>query len=222
VSDLPRPTRLRSRPGPGGGAALSPGTSVLSEGLVHLPPPRADDGCAPLVVLLHGARSTAQAGLAPLLALADAAGLVLLAPQSRGTTWDVIHGGFGPDVARLDALLAEVFAAVAIDPARVALSGFSDGASYALSLGLGNGDLFTHLVAFSPGFALPAGRVGRPRAFVSHGTEDRVLPVARCSRVIVPALRAAGLDVTYEEFAGGHVVPPALARRAVAWLAGPA
>jgi predicted esterase len=37
--------------------------------------------------------------------------------------------------------------------ATLAVSGFSDGASYALSIGPANGDLFTHVMAFSPGFA---------------------------------------------------------------------
>ncbi len=213
-------TRMRSRPGPGGGAALPAGTSMLGTGLVHVPPAVAEGPPAPLAVLLHGAGGTAEAGLALLLAMADDAGLVLLAPQARASTWDVIRGGFGPDVAGLDAQLERVFDAVAIDPARVALGGFSDGASYALSLGLGNGDLFSHLIAFSPGFAAPAGRAGQPRAFVTHGVDDRVLPIDRCSRRLVPLLRAEGLDVTYEEFAGGHVVPPDLARTAVAWLTG--
>jgi phospholipase/carboxylesterase len=187
---------------------------------VHVPPGVAEGPPAPLVVLLHGAGGTAEAGLALLLALADDAGLVLLAPQARASTWDVIRGGFGPDVVGLDAQLERVFGAVPVDPARVALGGFSDGASYALSLGLGNGDLFSHLIAFSPGFAAPAGRAGEPRVFVTHGVEDRVLPIDRCSRRLVPLLREEGLDVTYEEFAGGHVVPPDLARAALAWLTG--
>jgi phospholipase/carboxylesterase len=130
----------------------------------------------------------------------------------------VIQGGFGPDVEFLDRALDRVFGAHAVDPGRIALGGFSDGASYALSLGLANGDLFTHLIAFSPGFAAPARRVGRPLVFVSHGVEDPVLPIDRCSRRVVPALRAGGYDVTYEEFEDGHVVPAPLARRAVAWL----
>jgi phospholipase/carboxylesterase len=121
-------------------------------------------------------------------------------------------------VERLDDALAEVFAAYPVDPARIALGGFSDGASYALSLGLSNGDLVTHLIAFSPGFAVPAARRGRPRVLVTHGTSDTVLPIDRCSRRLVPQLRRAGYDVTYEEFEGGHVLPPALARGAVAWL----
>jgi predicted esterase len=40
--------------------------------------------------------------------------------------------------------------------------GFSDGASYALSLGLANGDLFTHVLGFSPGFMRVPRHVGRP------------------------------------------------------------
>ena len=47
--------------------------------------------------------------------------------------------------------------------------------SYALSLGLANGDLFTHVIAFSPGFITPAPPSGRPPIFVSHGTADQVL-----------------------------------------------
>ena len=170
---------------------------------------------APLVVLLHGAGSSAAATMG---ALPRHAGVVVLAPDSRGSTWDVIRGGFGPDVAFVDRALEQTFATCPVDPARVALGGFSDGASYALSLGIGNGDLFTHLVAFSPGFAAPAGQVGAPRVFVTHGTDDAVLPIDRCSRRLVPALRAAGYDVAYEEFAGGHTVPPALAEAAVSWL----
>jgi len=170
------------------------------------------------MVVLHGAGSSGARAIDLMAGLADEAGLVLLAPDSRGATWDVIRGGFGPDVAFLDAALEQVFAACPVDPARVALEGFSDGASYALSLGIGNGDLFTHLIAFSPGFAAPVLQAGRPRVLVTHGVHDAVLPIDRCSRRLVPALEGAGYDVTYEEFDGGHVVPPELARQAVVWV----
>jgi phospholipase/carboxylesterase len=100
----------------------------------------------------------------------------------------------------------------------VAVGGYSDGASYALSLGIANGDLFTHVLAFSPGFMAPTGQVGAPRIFVSHGTRDGWLPIERCSRRIVPQLERAGYDVTYREFEGGHVVPPEIGREAADWL----
>jgi phospholipase/carboxylesterase len=128
----------------------------------------------------------------------------------------VIRGGYGPDVAFLDEALAAVFARFAVGS--VAVSGFSDGASYALSIGLANGDLFGHVLAWSPGFMAPPDLAGRPRVFVSHGTGDRVLPIDRCSRRLVPSLRADGYDVAYEEFDGGHAVPPSVVERSLGRL----
>ena len=119
----------------------------------------------------------------------------------------------------LDLALARVFSIVPIDPGRVAVAGFSDGASYALGLGLANGDLFGRVVAFSPGFVAGTARAGRPAVFVSHGDADDVLPVDRTSRRIVRALRDDGYDVTYREFPGGHAVPPEVSREAVDRLA---
>jgi phospholipase/carboxylesterase len=213
------PGRLRARPPAESAGRVAPGTSTVAHGaLLHVPPAAAQDVPCPLVVLFHGAGSTAAAGLALLSGEADRAGLVLLAPQARSATWDVVRAGFGPDVARLDDALVEAFASCPVDPSRIALGGFSDGASYALSLGIGNGDLAKHLIAFSPGFAAPAAQRGRPRILITHGTGDAVLPIDRTSRHIVPQLRGAGYDVDYEEFDGGHVVTPALARRASDWL----
>lgn len=106
-----------------------------------------------------------------------------------------------------------------MDPGRIAIGGFSDGASSALSLGLANGDLFSALLAFSPGFMAPPGQVGKPRVYVSHGTGDRVLPIDRCSRRLVPVLQQAGYEVRYDEFDGPHTVPPGIARAAVRWMA---
>ncbi|PLS87649.1 MAG: phospholipase [Actinobacteria bacterium] len=169
---------------------------------------------APLAVVLHGAGGQASAAMALLRPLADATGMVLLAPTSHQYTWDIIVGGYGPDVEALDGLLEETFSRCWVDPARLAVGGFSDGASYALSLGIDNGDLFSHVLAFSPGFMAPSGQVGVPRFFISHGTRDDVLPIGLCSRRIVPQLQRAGYDVTYREFEGGHTVPPEIAREA--------
>jgi phospholipase/carboxylesterase len=173
------------------------------------------------VVTLHGAGGDAEAGFYPLLSLANDAGVVLLSPASRAATWDVIGGAFGPDVAMIDAALERAFARCNVDPRLLAIGGFSDGASYALSLGLTNGDLFQRILAFSPGFAAPAAPHGAPRIFVSHGRHDAVLPIDACSRRIVPRLRQAEYDVTYVEFDGPHTVPNEMARRAIDWyLAG--
>ena len=138
--------------------------------------------------------------------------------DSRGQTWDGIRGGFGPDVEFLDRALTKVFELVMVDPARLALGGFFDGATYGLSLSLLNGDLFPKIVAFSPGFIVEGEANGRPRVFISHGTRDDILPFDRCSRVIVPGLKKRGYDVTFREFDGGHEMPPAIVEQGFSFV----
>jgi predicted esterase len=144
----------------------------------------------------------------------------VLAPDSRRGTWDAIRGDFGEDVDFVDRALERVFGTIGVDPERVAVGGFSDGATYALSLALINGDLFRRVLAFSPGFVVGGTPHGKPRCFISHGTADPILPIDRCSRVIVAALRKRDYDITYREFEGGHEVPASIAREGMAWTAG--
>ncbi len=217
--------RLLARPAPPSPPPTTPaglrplGLGSGRDGLLYVPPGYGGGAeKAPLAVMLHGAGGSARGGISHFLDLADEAGLVLLAPESRGRTWDVLVGGYGPDVAFIDKALGQTFDRLAVDPGRLAAVGFSDGASYALSLGLTNGDLFTRVIAFSPGFAAPAARRGRPPIFVSHGTRDRVLPIERCSRRIVPVLKREEYEVSYREFDGGHAVPRSIAREALEWF----
>jgi phospholipase/carboxylesterase len=214
--------RLEARPIPPT-ESVAPGLHRLGldrarDAVLLVPAGYQPDQPAPFVLSLHGAGGDAEGGLYPLRNLADEVGLVLLSPASRGSSWDVIRGGFGPDVSFVDAALAAAFASVAVDPARLAIGGFSDGASYALSLGIANGDLFGHVLAFSPGFAAPAEQNGEPRIFVSHGTGDQVLAIDATSRRLVPRLERAGYDVEYVEFEGPHTVPPEIARQALEWF----
>jgi predicted esterase len=188
------------------------------DGVLYVPPSYRPGHPAPLVLSLHGAGGSGRRSLRRLRSLADELGLLALSPDSRDSTWDVVRTGFGPDVEFLDRALDLVFTRYAVDPARIVVEGFSDGASYALSLGLLNGDLFSDVIAFSPGFVLAEHRRGRPRCFVSHGTRDPVLPIDQCSRRIVRELRDDRYDVRYTEFDGGHLVPPEVARAAMDWL----
>ena len=224
----PTEGRLRARPVQEVGAAAPVGLQSLGLGvtrgdyLLHVPETYQTASPAPLMLWLHGAGGHACDFLSPeQQSQADAAGMLLLVPTSKEYTWDVIvgRGRYGPDVAAIDRALESMFRRYAIDPTRIAVGGFSDGASYALSLGITNGDLFTYVLAFSPGFMLPAGQRGSPRIFVSHGTLDGVLPIDRCSRKIVPQLRHAGYGIRYREFEGDHAVPPDVTREAVGWFA---
>ena len=215
--------RLRARPGRVTGAApvgLQPlMLGAARDSYLYLPATYRVERPVPLVLLLHGAGGHAHQGLDLLRSLADAVGLLLLAPASREHTWDLlVSRRYGPDLALIDRALEQTFSRYAVAPERVAVGGFSDGASYALSLGITNGDLFTHVIAFSPGFIASAGQMGSPRVFVSHGTRDGVLPIGRCSRKIIPQLERAGYDVLYREFDGGHTISPEIALEAVDWF----
>jgi phospholipase/carboxylesterase len=215
---LARPLSLHEPPTAPGLHALGLAGADGRDGLLYVPAGYDATRPAPFALLLHGASHDADTVLAPLLPWADAAGLLLLAPDARQFTWDVVMGGYGPDVIFIDQALAHIFARYAIDTSRLAIGGFSDGASYALSLALTNGDLFTHIIAFSPGFMAPGERRGQPRIFVAHGVHDQILPINQCGRRVVRVLQRTGYDVDYHEFDGPHTVPAEIASGAVTWL----
>jgi phospholipase/carboxylesterase len=204
-------------------ADLRPGEHTLGlgsdrDGLIYVPRGYMPGVPMPLVVMLHGAGGNRDSSRFR-FPLADELGFIILAPDSRDErTWDELLGAFGPDEQFIGASLRYVLGRFTVDARRVALAGVSDGASYALSLGIGNGDIFTHLIAFSAAFVLPARVRGKPRIFISHGIEDQVMPIETTGRDVVRRLKALGYDVTYREFNGGHTVPPEISREAFEWF----
>jgi len=216
---------LTARPGLPMREPLVPGLHGLrGPGGDHilLVPDASPDTPLPLVVFLHGSGAQPVRSLHFLEAEAQRLEFLLLVPKSFQYTWDVILGGFGPDVESLDAVLADVFDRFPVDPERVALSGFSDGASYALTIGLRNGGLFPPILPYSPGLTVPSPPAGPPTVFLSPGTGDGLPPIDRCSRVLVPDLRRDGYDVDYREFEGGHEVPPGMVAASLSFLGEPA
>lgn len=214
--------RLRARPTqptePSSVGLHSLGLGDSRDGVIYVPAGYRSNHPIPLILMLHGAGGDGEGAMNLLQDLADPFETILLAVDSRRQTWDVIVSQYGSDIAFIDQTLTQTFNRYAIDPNRVAIAGFSDGASYALSVGLTNGDLFKHIIAFSPGFMAPADQVGAPRIFISHGQQDTVLPIDRCSRRIVPRLQQAGYEVLYQEFDGPHTVPGEIRRAALEWF----
>ena len=218
----PRGNRLAARPGAATQAA-SAGLRALGlrterDALLYIPESAKPGEKAALVVSLHGATRNADRGIDILRPLADQLGFLLLAPASEDRTWDAILGDWGPDVVFINRSLARTFELRTVDPGRIAMAGFSDGASYSLSIGLSNGDLFSAVFGFSPGFVAREPRAGKPPVFISHGTLDRVLPIDMCSRLIVPELKREGYQVTFREFEGPHTLPPDVAAEAMRWF----
>ena len=182
-------------------------------------PKNAGQSPLPLFVMLHGATQSAGDMFWYLGSAHEEAGVAVLAPNSRDTTWDAIGGnGYGIDVEYLNRALERVFETTAIDPARVSIGGFSDGATYALSLGLLNGDFFHNIVAFSPGFVISGELNGQPRIYISHGAHDHILPIDRCGRRIANGLKSYGYDVTFREFDGDHEIPAEVAREGLSFV----
>lgn len=123
-------------------------------------------------------------------------------------------------VAMLDAL--ERDHGVSLD--RLVLGGFSQGAMLALDVALRSRRRVAGLALLSGTFIaerewtpLMRGRAGTP-VFQSHGVSDPILPFALAER-LRDALSGAGLDVTFDRFAGGHTIPPATLEKLGAWLA---
>lgn len=214
--------RLDARPGvPTESVVLGESPLEISalgrDGLLYVPQTYDAATPAPLLVALHGATGSAS-NWQGFHTACETRGMVMLAVDSRGRTWDRVGGVFGLDVSFIDAALRHTFARVLVDEQRIALAGFSDGASYALSLGPSNGDLFRQLIAFSPGFSAPhPERIGQPRIWISHGRSDQILLESRTRTEIVPTLRSDGYEVRYVDFDGGHEVPPDIGGAALDW-----
>ncbi len=198
--------------------ATAMGLDSARDAFLYIPKSYKPDVPAPLAVLLHGAGQEAHELFTPLQPYADELGIVLVAPNSRDSSWDIRYGAFGDDVVFINKMLERVFDQVRVASSKITLCGFSDGASYALSLGLVNGDLFGRVVAFSPGFMVHPDAVGKPKIYITHGTADRVLPIDVTSRKLVPKLKSEGYDVQYREFDGPHSPPRAFIRDVLNWM----
>lgn len=194
------------------------GGGTRPDGYLYVPANYVPTTPLPLVVSLHGAGGSATGPVSLLSAYADELHFLQLSINSRGTTWDAIRGGYGPDIEAIDRSLHYVFERCPVLPDRIALEGFSDGASYAIGAGITNGDLFSRIIAFSPGFVTANDPHGKPPFYISHGVQDPILRIDYSSRVIVPQLRAAGYAVDYHEFDGVHQVPADIAHEAMVWM----
>jgi predicted esterase len=198
------------------------GLNTVRDGFLYVPTTYRSGTPAPLVVLLHGNGSSARFWEDMAIgSLVDDLGIVVLAPDSRYFSWDFLESGvrgYGPDPRFINSALAYTFLRCNINPARIAMAGFSHGGSEALGLGLANGDLFTHVMAYSPSVLFAPFTLGKPKVFLSHGNVDSVIPFENTRLLIAPKLVSFGYDVTFVEFAGDHAIPGAVARQSFDWM----
>jgi len=215
--------RLLSRPGtptiPGAAKGMQTIAILRSRVDIYVPQSVVAGVPAGLDVFLHNAGRRADAFVSQHLAAADASAVILVVPYSTGFTWDAIDGAFGPDPYTVDGALQWVFDRWDVAPARVGISGFADGATYALGLARANGDLFPQVAAYTPGFVMPVAAVPpRPSVLISHGTGDPQFPVAASGQVVADILGQLGYVVDYRELDIGHEIPQAVVEEFVTSL----
>jgi poly(3-hydroxybutyrate) depolymerase len=218
-----QPLPLVSPPGTTGAPPFGQSPLGISsdgrDGVLYVPKSYRESTPVPLLIMLHGFAGWADE-MKSTFELAEELGVVVIAPESRALTWGQAAPGFDPDVKFIGAAYRTVTGVINVDPNRVGLGGRSDGAGYALSMGLAYGDTFNHVIVFSGGLMNPIRRKGMPRVFIAHGTNDRQMPIELTGRHYAETLKAEGYDVTYREYDGGHATPPAIAREAFRWLVG--
>lgn len=190
------------------------------DGTLYVPKSYQPGTPMPLVIMLHGFSGWGD-NQRRLFALGEELGFMVLAPESRDITWGKEVPGFDQDVKYIGAAFRHVGGLVNIDFDRVALGGQSDGAGYALTMGLAYGDTFNHLIVFAGGGLIePLRRRGMPKIFIAHGVKDSTMPIDVSGRKNVALLRKDGYDVTDREHEGGHGTPAEITREAMLWFLG--
>ena len=215
--------------------AATPGVQKLGGNAFFYRPAVASSLPRPLIILFHGAGMSARNFLDGARAEADRCGCLLLSVQSAGETWDTIglvgaasRNGrairdqlFGADADRIEQALSIALRAADVDRRSVVFAGFSDGASYALSLGLANPAIVRGVIAFAPGFHLePAAINPKQRLFIAHSPTDKILSFERTRDDTVASLKKAGFDLSFRTFEGGHRIDRALLSEGVDYVLG--
>ena len=207
--------------------------------LVHERRPGSVESEAPAVVLIHG-RGTNERDLLPIGAqLPEALDVLSVrAPQSMGGpnsyTWydlDLSDGGLensqpDPEGFRRSLDLVHEFVEAAVeayglDPERVGLLGFSQGAITSLSALLERPDAYRWVVALNGYLAAEHEEAvdsaeGKP-VFVGCGAMDQVIPPKRAERA-AELLEQGGADVRFERYGVGHGTTPEEITDVVQWL----
>ena len=180
----------------------------------------------PLLAVLHGAGRREELLMKAYRDEAERRQALFLVPRSFHVTWDLITaatkgaavaaGGGAPsprpDLDFLEYAYDLIFRRYPVDAERLGLVGYSDGASYALSVGLSNPHLFRAVMGWAAGFVAieneaAAPGVPRPAVLVEYGTHDELFPFEQVAVPMREQLEAFGCAVTFHVDEGGRHWP---------------
>jgi phospholipase/carboxylesterase len=189
---------------------------------LYVPEYYTPDRAWPLVMALHGGSGNGRGFLWSWLRDARSHGAILVAPTATGGTWALM--GEDTDSPNLARILDAVRGRWNVDPARLLLTGMSDGGTFCYVAGLEGASPFTHLApvaaTFHPLMAemADARRLRGLPIHIVHGRLDWMFPV-QVARQAREALTAAGADVTYRELDDlSHTYPREMNAPILNWL----
>lgn len=171
----------------------------------------------PMFTILHGAGRQDEALAKGYKNEPDERQAFFLIPRSVEPTWDLIASDGRPDLDFLEYAYDLIYRRFPIDPLQQVLVGYSDGASYAMSVGLSNSTMFSALIGWAAGFivldpptaeqfqvAIPE---PRPRIYLEYGTHDELFDYHSVAIPTRDRLQQAGFDVTFSTDEGGRHWP---------------
>jgi phospholipase/carboxylesterase len=214
---------------------MSQGRTIAStlDHLVFLP--ESDGKSFPTIIAMHG-RGADENDLPPVLLALEIPNLLIVTPRAPfalpygGYVWYDFGQEAMPDqetfrtgIRLLEKFVEEVKAGYPVDPKRLILMGFSQGAMMAYAVGLVNPPQSRGIAALSgyipqlSNLPLQLHNLAGFPIFISHGENDPVIPV-RFGREAEKLLTGAGANVTYREYAMGHEIREETIRDLKQWL----
>jgi len=166
----------------------------------------------PLFTVLHGAGRQNEMLVKACRDEPDRRNAFFLVPRSVEPTWDLIVGGERSDLDFLEYAYDLIYRRYPIDEERQVLIGYSDGASYALSVAVSNPRIFEAALCWAAGFVMfdgtgvsPEDR--KPEIYLEYGTHDELFPFERIALPMKENLTRAGYPVEFSVDEGGRHWP---------------
>jgi phospholipase/carboxylesterase len=166
----------------------------------------------PLVTVMHGAGRQDEMLVKACRDEPEKRQALFLIPRSYHPTWDLIAGGGRRDLDFLEYAYDLVYRRYPVDMERQAILGYSDGASYGLSIGLSNPQIFRAVMAWAAGFvafdfSAQPDDARRPDLLLEYGTHDQIFPFEQIALPMRAHLEATGYSVEFRVDEGGRHWP---------------
>lgn len=183
--------------------------------ILHVPEGLDPTTPAPLLVNMHGLTSNPEQQIqwSNMNASADPRGYVGVYPAGLSSSWNAgtccggAQSSGADDLGFVRAMVADVEAAICIDPRRIYATGMSNGGHMSYALSCEAADLFAAVAPVAGANRWPDCAPSRPiPTFAFHGVQDLIVPYADDVASIDARVAANGCDPqpVQEDFEGGN------------------